>query len=233
MTAPSLHRMSMDNQELEAAIEELSPKLPSVRFGSEFLFNPDVLDGYPTVRDYYVEYLRWLDIPPKALPTSRFHIHGDRPHPADIEFRTAERGPDSFEASLFLSMRLFRSFDAVKMALAHEMTHLCLARRGLQALPESSAATRRTTALPVGEEERTDVASILLGFGKLVLNGVAEWAEAPRSGRIEQLGYLPVSSFAYLYRRVNELMDVPSSIARDGLNAAASRALDDAAKSSR
>lgn len=91
VTAPSLHRMSMD-QGLEATIEELSPKLPSVRFGSEFLFNPEALDGYPTVRDYYVEYLRWLDIPPKALPTSRFHIHGDRPHPADIEFRTPSKG---------------------------------------------------------------------------------------------------------------------------------------------
>lgn len=226
--------MSMDKQTLEASIEELLPELPSVRCGSEFLFNPEALDGYPTVRDYYVEYLRWLDIPPETLPTSRVHIHGERPHPADIEFRTAERGQDSFpEVSLFLSMRLFRSFDAVKMALAHEMTHLYLVRCGLQALPESSAAARGTTALPEHEEVRTDVASILLGFGKLVLNGVAEWAAAPRFGRIEQLGYLPVSSFAYLYQRVNELMDVPSSIARDGLTAAASRALDGAATSSR
>ncbi|MFL6118312.1 hypothetical protein [Actinophytocola sp.] len=93
-----------------------------------------------------------------------------------MDFRTAERGPDSpFEASLFLSVRLFRSFDAFKMALAHDMTHLYLVRRGLQARPESSAA-RGTTALPKHEEERTDVASILLGFGKVVLNGVAEWA---------------------------------------------------------
>jgi hypothetical protein len=229
VTAPSVRRMNMGTRYLGATIEELLPKLRTARVGSEFLFDPEVLDGYPTVRDYYVEYLRWLDIPPEALPTSRFHIHGDRPHPADIEFRTDERGAGSFlDASLFLSMRLFRSFDAVKMALAHEMTHLCLVRRGLQTLPQSSAGFRRTTALPEDEEVRTDVASILLGFGKLVLNGAAEWAADPRPGRIEQLGYLPVSSFAYLYRRVNELMDVPSSIARDGLTAAASSALDDA-----
>lgn len=211
--------MEISNRDLDALIAELSPGLPA-RGATEFLFDPESLEGYPTVRDYYVEYLDWLGLPRSVLPPGRLYIHGDRPAPANLEFRGAP-GAAGSEVSLFLSQRLFRSFDVVKMALAHELTHLYLVEKGLQVLPKSV-----TTSLPEIEEVRTDVASILLGFGKLVVNGVAEYPTLfKRDGLVAQLGYLPVSSFAYLYRRVNERVGVPAGVADNGLNPAATQAL--------
>lgn len=205
-----------NNHELDSLIDNLFPVLP-VRDAADFLFDPAKLEGYPTVRDYYVEYLHWLDIPLETLPSQRVYLHGDRPGPANLEVR------GDGEVSLFISMRLFRSFDLVKMALAHELTHLFLMRNGLQNLPRSAGAT---LSLPDNEEIRTDVASIVLGFGKLVLNGVTEFARLHAAdGQAGQLGYLPVSSFAYLYQRVNALVGVPSEVAVDGLNAAARQAI--------
>lgn len=102
------------------------------------------------------------------MPPERIYIHAGRP--ANLEFRRGRSGPGGY--SLYIDAAPYRSPDALKMAPAHELTHL-----------------------------------------------------HARIGYIGQLGYLPVPSFAYLYRRVNELVKVPERIACDGLNSAARSAL--------
>jgi hypothetical protein len=212
-------------ERLGALIRELTPALRGDRSAAEFLFDPATLHG-PT-RVYYLEYLRWLGIPPRVLPPQRVFIHADRPIPANLEFSriTATTGIIE-EFSLYLDNDLFRSIDAVKMALAHELTHLYLVRNDLQTLASPEFRSGATYALSDSEEVRTEVASILLGFGKLVLNGASDYArQGLRAGYIARLGYISVDAFAYLYKTVNELVGVPTDVALHGLNPAAEQAI--------
>jgi hypothetical protein len=105
--------MPISKERLDAMINELLPVLRGDRMPNEFLFDPETLKPPGTIRDYYVEYLRWLGIPQAVLPSNRFYIHADRPCPANLEFRTS---PDSGEqvVSLFVDSSLYRSIDALK-----------------------------------------------------------------------------------------------------------------------
>jgi hypothetical protein len=211
------------NQQLDTLVWDMFPALRGVRSANEFLFDPATLEGQGTIRDYYLEYLRWLDIAPAVLPPERLYIHANRPCPANLEMRrsTAHVGPlGTF--SLFIDRGLYRSTDALRMALAHELTHLYLLLNGQQVLPDHVTTTGTTGSLPLREEIRTDVAAILLGFGKLMLNGAFGYAKLyERAGYVAQLGYLSVSSFVHLYCTVNTLVGVPPNVAMDGLNIAA------------
>ena len=88
--------------------------------------------------------------------------------------------------------------------IAHELTHEVLA---LQLIPNAEAHER---------EPLTDLASIALGLGKLVLNGTVHEA-APSTGEVGILGYLDLHLKGYAYRRVNEHHHVPESLAAQHL----------------
>jgi hypothetical protein len=217
MTEPDVDAVDVD---LDALIDELLPLLSGVGGKSAgrraFLFEPSELAG--STRHYYPEYLRWLGIPEETLPPERVLIHAGHGHPATLERR------DRF--SLYLDSGLYRSRDAVKMALAHETTHLFLALNDLQRMVPGGDKMAHSHIWQEGEEVRTEVASICLGLGKLVLNGVSAYRELEAAdGYDSRLGYLSVASFAYVYRRVNERAEVDPRDAERGLNDAARRAL--------
>jgi hypothetical protein len=214
--------------DLDALIGELFPVICGVRQrrGDGFLFDPAILAG--STRHYYVEYLRWLGLDEEILPPERILIHAWLPEPGRLERRTPQGQEGRF--SLYLDNRLYRSLDAVKMVLAHELTHLYLVHHGHQKLLETPTATTAlapaVSRLSDPEEIRTEVASILLGFGRLVLNGVCDYTRLHAEDRLTgRLGYLPIEGFLHVYRRVNELVGVGPQSAARGLNDPARQAL--------
>ncbi|WUH98538.1 hypothetical protein OHR68_34310 [Spirillospora sp. NBC_00431] len=209
----------MSDPDLDSHLDELLPLIRREATGDAFLFDPKTLKG--STRHYFKEYPAWLGIDEKVLPRERIWIHADHEHPASIERRTVTYESRTVEEfALYINNGLYRSREAVKMALAHEVTHLYLMLNGHQAPLGDTGRVSET------EEIRTDVASIVLGFGKLVLNGVCAFKELHlKDGYDARLSYLPSSSFSYLYQKVNDLMDVPDAVATEGLNKAALREL--------
>ncbi|MWA01992.1 hypothetical protein F8568_016755 [Actinomadura sp. LD22] len=206
-------------RELDAIVDEMFPALRGDREGAGFLLDPSSLRG--STRDYHEQCLAWLGIDVGILPPERVWIQAGRPYPANLELRVpASGGTGSGKFGLYMDSSLYRSRDAVKMALAHELTHLYLVLHDLQEMrPIPNGAT---TSLSLDEEIRTEVASMLLGFGKLVINGACSYERVHLSqGVIGQLGYLRTYEFAYLYQLVNALADVPADAAAHGLNVSA------------
>lgn len=92
--------------------------------------------------------------------------------------------------------------------LAHELTHQMLAIHGIWCEEESE------------NEQLTDAASIVVGLGKVVLNGtITELAET--TGETQLLGYLDPSLRVNLYATVNRLHGVSASAATKHLTNAA------------
>ncbi|MFF7802560.1 hypothetical protein [Streptomyces olivaceus] len=223
-----------DPNELDAVIGELFPVIHEERprRGDDFLLDPAALVG--STRHYCAEYLRWLGLDEEVLPPERVLIHAGLPEPGRLEHRTPQ-GQEGLKRqqgrfSLYIDNGLYHSLAAVKAVLAHEFTHLYLVRRGHQTLRD--AGTAATGAAPVvsrlsdAEEIRTEVASVLLGFGRLVLNGVCDYARPyAGTGIVAQLGYLPVPGFVHVYRKVNELAGVSPAAAAHGLTDSARQAL--------
>ncbi|QOV40788.1 hypothetical protein IM697_21775 [Streptomyces ferrugineus] len=214
--------------DLDALVGELFPVIcgERPRRGDDFLFDPATLVG--STRHYYVKYLRWLGLDEEVLPPERILIHAGLPEPGRLE-RRAPQGQDG-RFSLYLDNDLYRSLDAVKMVLAHELTHLYLVHHGHQKLRDAETTTTAlaptVSRLSDPEEVRTEVASILLGFGRLVLNGVCDYARLhAEDGRTGQLGYLTIPRFVHVYRRVNELVGVGREAAAHGLNGPARQTL--------
>ncbi|MBZ6288016.1 hypothetical protein [Streptomyces olivaceus] len=226
-----------DPNELDAVIGELFPVIREERprRGDGFLLDPAALVG--STRHYCAEYLRWLGLDEEVLPPERVLIHAGLPEPGRLERRTPQgqeglKGQQGQQGrfSLYIDNGLYHSLAAVKAVLAHEFTHLYLVRRGHQTLRD--AGTAATGPAPVvsrlsdAEEIRTEVASVLLGFGRLVLNGVCDYARPyAGTGITGQLGYLPVPGFVHVYRRVNELAGVSPAAAAHGLTDFAQQAL--------
>ncbi|MET9444942.1 hypothetical protein [Streptomyces sp. NPDC006610] len=214
--------------ELNALVGELFPVIcgQRPRRSDDFLFDPATLLG--STRHYYVEYLRWLGLDEEVLPPERILIHAGLPEPGRLERRTPQGQEGRF--SLYLDNGLYRSLDAVKMVLAHELTHLYLVRHGHQKLRDAGTTTTApapaVSRLSDREEIRTEVASILLGFGRLVLNGVCDYTRLhAEDGITGQLGYLTIPEFVHVYRRVNELVGVGLESAAHGLNGPARQTL--------
>lgn len=214
--------------DLDALISELFPVLcgQRPRRGDDFLFDPAALVG--STRHYYVEYLRWMGLDEEVLPPERILIHAGLPEPGRLERRTPQGQEGRF--SLYLDNGLYRSIHAVKAVLAHELTHLYLVLHGHQKLREAEATATAlaptVSRLSDPEEIRTDVASILLGFGRIVLNGVCDYTRLhAEDGLTGQLGYLPIPQFVHVYRRVNEMVGVIPESAAYGLNGPARQAL--------
>jgi hypothetical protein len=92
--------------------------------------------------------------------------------------------------------------------LAHELSHQLLAIHGIWCEDE------------IENEQLTDAASIIVGLGKVVLNGtVTELADA--TGETQLLGYIDPSLRVDLYARVNFLHSVSAGAATEYLTSAA------------
>ena len=97
--------------------------------------------------------------------------------------------------------------------LAHELTHEYLARLNL---PDGQQLADL--------EPQTDLASIALGLGKLVLNGTVT-VMAAATGEVQTIGYLSPELKAYAYRQVNRQRAVADGVARACLTDGALRLL--------
>ncbi|ADD41505.1 hypothetical protein [Stackebrandtia nassauensis] len=234
------------NDELDALVEELFSTLGNERTGDDFHFDPESLSE--STRFYYVDFLKWLGIDDSVLEAERICIHAGREQPANLDRRRInESGVDGY--SLFIDNSLYRSLDAVYAALAHQFTHLRLIIDEDQTLAEAQKCRpieldtkgkkddddddddddEKDTkpAVNADLEIRTEVASFVLGFGKLVLNGAAEWDELDIDDDegFEDITTLPLSSLAYLYKKVANHADVGTKAMEAGLTDEAKEAL--------
>ena len=90
---------------------------------------------------------------------------------------------------------------AIGAILAHEITHRFLVYKGI-------------FFEDINENERfTDLATIAIGFGKLLLNGMFVEV-APLKGEGIVLGYLSPELILYAYQKVNEFRGIDPEIAR-------------------
>lgn len=107
--------------------------------------------------------------------------------------------------SIELSHELCGRAKILAAVLAHEITHSFLNSRGIH-LPDEP------------ENERlTDLASIFLGLGKLVLNGKQEKKSISigmfeTMSRTTTIGYLSFPELAYAYERVNALRQIDPGV---------------------
>lgn len=111
--------------------------------------------------------------------------------------------------------------DAVAATLCHEVCHKWLQMNRI--------------ALPVEMENEilTDITSVFLGFGKIMLNGCKTTHvryESIENGtrtitETKTSGYLDRNQFAFVYRLVCAMRNVPETEAMQGLNPEASQAL--------
>lgn len=183
---------------LDPVIDELVPICRGDRPAEAFHFDPDTLSG--AVRFDVPHLVRWLGFPAEVLPFDHVFIHAHLDVPAKVEFSEVRDG--SVSIYVYLNAELYRAPSAVYAGLAHELAHLFLVLTGRQTLQG-----RRTSEDPDDPEEvRTEVAAVALGFGKLMLAGVADYAERDPAAR---LGYLSLAEFEYVYDRVNQLAGVP------------------------
>ena len=83
--------------------------------------------------------------------------------------------------------------------LAHEMTHAFLAYRGI-ILDD-----------PEENETFTDIATIYIGLGKLMINGLFHGRNR-HNGTVYSLGYLPHDLALYCYASVSASRDIPNDI---------------------
>jgi len=84
--------------------------------------------------------------------------------------------------------------------VAHEITHAFLFSKGI-GFPDTQA-----------NELLTDVSTIFIGLGKLLLNGLHAPASTPSDER-RTLGYLPPDLSVYCFERVRELRTIDTGIA--------------------
>jgi hypothetical protein len=184
--------------DLARIVADVVPICRGSRPPERFHFDSGVLTG--STRYDVPHFLRWAGMPGGVLPFEHVFIHGDLDVPARLESWAAASGELRFY--LTLSAGLFSSAPAVRTAIAHGVTHLYLILAGEQRL-----FGRGTSERPDDPEEvRTDVAAVALGFGKLMLHGVEDYA-ARQPGK--PLGYLTIDQLTQVYDRVNELVRVP------------------------
>jgi len=111
------------------------------------------------------------------------------------------------------------AFPASVLAiLAHEITHKVLHRFGISSPPGHSGEQ--------AEEELTDIGTVFLGLGKLMLNGTdtrkVRFEESPlgrtRITQTYKCGYLGLTELAFVYRLVCAMRRIPSDRAERGLS---------------
>jgi len=155
--------------------------------------------------------MNWIGVPRDTIPYEHIFIHSGLSVPAKIELSTefSREYPEGHSAlSLYISHELHISLKGVAALIAHECTHLYLIEQGRQALKGES------TIMGMEDEFETEVASIILGLGKVVLNGVCDYAEKKPGRRI---GYLSAVEFGYVYTQTGVRLGLIQSVLQQGL----------------
>jgi len=104
--------------------------------------------------------------------------------------------------------------QALGSILAHELTHQFMSSADIKGTNESET------------ELLTDLMSITMGLGKIVLNGLVIFFE-PNTDGFRVLGYLDPAFSAYAYNRVNKYFHIPNYVARKHLILDALRMLEE------
>jgi hypothetical protein len=118
---------------------------------------------------------------------------------------------------------MMRFPDAVAATLCHEVSHKWLQVNGI----------RSPIKIEIDDEILTDIASVFLGFGKIMLNGCrttnVRYETIPNSTRTitetMTAGYLDRDQLAFVYGLVCAMRKIPSSDFMQGLNPEAARAV--------
>lgn len=129
------------------------------------------------------------------------------------------------EVFIEIGSDIARFAPAVLATLAHEITHKYLHRHGLRVEEGTNDQ---------GENEVfTDIGAVFLGLGKLMLNGCEcrrfQLEDSPGSTTMHtetfRVGYLDRARFAFVYRLVCAMRNVPTSEFERGLSAESIHAL--------
>jgi hypothetical protein len=121
-----------------------------------------------------------------------------------------------------LSPHVCECKDAVLAVLCHELSHKFLHKHGI-----------KIGATVLEQEFLTDVTAVYLGLGKIMLNGCEcqTSRQRTRDGTIStethvlKTGYISRDCFAFVYRLVCAMRDIPRHVFLSGLSAAAREAL--------
>jgi hypothetical protein len=221
-----------DLSNLDRLVTELLPVCQRDRDAQSFFLEPELLTG--SVRHYFTKFLDWIDVGADVLAPSGLNIHAGLDVPGRLQQMT-NRSTGNRIVSMYLDHGLFVTPSVIPAVLSHECAHLFLIQRERQSFPETSerlvylgddSEPMRVPSVPperfgvdgmMGRDDEiaTEVASIALGFGKLVLNGVAAFAS---TGRGLQLGYLTTGEFAHVFQSVVRAVGVPDEAARRGFS---------------
>ncbi|MGI8771345.1 MAG: hypothetical protein ACR2JE_07900 [Acidobacteriaceae bacterium] len=134
-----------------------------------------------------------------------------------IELRQGSR-----EVFVELSPDICDSKDAVLATLSHEVSHKFLHTPGV-----------RNGWTQLEQEFLTDVTAVYLGMGKIMLNGCecqsSEWStqggRTIKTTRVLKTGYISKECFAFVYRLICEMRQIPADQFLSGLSDSARHAV--------
>ena len=147
-----------------------------------------------------------------AIINQEFNVGGH------IELNNNEK-----EVFIEISPNILKSQDAVLAVLAHEITHKYM---------QINAISCGTGPLLEYENEiLTDITSIFLGFGKLMLNGCEIVKESVNivnyTSETFKIGYLNKKQIAFVYRLICAMRKIPKNDMLSGLSSEAISAISD------
>jgi len=138
-------------------------------------------------------------------------LSGQSPSAAYLPPATGELGmagrlvrSTSYGPRIEVSFHVMGIPEAVGTVIAHELGHYVL------------AFANHSLAETIENELLTDLTSVFVGFGKLLLNG-KQRAHSPHSPFEQHLGYLPLELTTYAYRKVCRARGVDLATATSNL----------------
>jgi len=118
------------------------------------------------------------------------------------------------QSSIQIPLLFVGRSQALGSILAHELTHQFMISADIKGTDQSET------------ELLTDLMSITMGLGKIVLNGLVIFFE-PNTNGIRVLGYLDPALSVHAYNRVNQYFHIPNYVARESLITDALRMLEE------
>jgi len=199
----------VDRKWVDAQLSGLEPKLALTALASSNVFEPDAgfyrllesgLDDELSAASAGVA--SHLKLQPAPSVAYEWGIKMRPEHAGTITLRATTPGV------VVIPMAYVGRPWALGAILAHELTHQFMFFAGLR-LPD-----------PVDDEPLTDLVSIAVGLGKLVLNG-AIVEKGLGTYEATMLGYMPAELKAYAYVEVCRMRSVEPSVVRESLNESA------------
>ncbi|MDD5063228.1 MAG: hypothetical protein PHQ35_00510 [Phycisphaerae bacterium] len=197
---------------LDSVIDRMLPVCKVARSVNAYHLEPSALKG--GTRDWVYICMNWIGVPSDTIPYNHIFIYSRKsglsvPGKVELSTESSQEHPQGDSSLFFYILHdLHISLKGVAAIIAHECTHLYLIKQGKQKWKGTS------TILDSEDEIATDVASIILGLGKVVLNGVCDYTMKKPS---ERIGYLTVADFGYVYAMTGVKLGLTPSILRQGL----------------